>query len=320
MAAKQEAVTPGSVAERSSLWSRAIMLWHLLSLDAPTVAVVWTWAVAAGHHLRLPLHALVAMGVAVWMLYAADRLLDGRGLGYATGLGKASRDAGSSNDGDGEFELRHRFHHQHRRWFRLGIVLASLILAGLLRWMPTSAMRLYLELSAMLAGYFVAIHVVPVGAGLGHRLPKEIAVGVFFAAAVFIPTVARLPAERLRLLPEALLLAAVCSLNCLYIYRWEHPKLQPGAALPVHPATRLALAVLPSLTLVVILAGCGLEACGLMALAHVDCMIPFSCATAAGLLLALDQWGRGLGRTTLRAAADLCLLTPLLCLPWLLGR
>ena len=61
--------------------------WHLLSLDAPTVATVWTLYIASAAHLHLPLRLPVAMFSSVWLLYAVDRLLDSRIL--ATPQGRA---------------------------------------------------------------------------------------------------------------------------------------------------------------------------------------------------------------------------------------
>ena len=76
-----------------------LVLWHLLSLDAPTVAALWTWFIAEACHVHIPLLSTLAMAVAVWTLYAADRLLDEaiipfaeirqRVPGYAVSLVKA---------------------------------------------------------------------------------------------------------------------------------------------------------------------------------------------------------------------------------------
>jgi len=77
-----------------------LVLWHLLSLDAPTIAVLWTWFVARMTRTAVPWTTEAAMGVTVWLLYAADRLLDTRALDP---LGDTS-----------EFEARHFFHHRHR--------------------------------------------------------------------------------------------------------------------------------------------------------------------------------------------------------------
>ena len=66
--------------------------------------------------------------------------------------------------------------------------------------------------------------------GSAHRLPKEIAVGLFFSAATFIPSVGREPGLRAEFLPAAILFAVLCSLNCLFIYAWEHDILRDNTA------------------------------------------------------------------------------------------
>lgn len=275
---------------------RGIAFWHLLSLDAPSVAVLWTWFLARINYIPLPPTAILAMGIAVWMLYAADRLLDTRSLP-------------SNPPFEGihaELELRHHFHRHHQKFFRWAILLSSISLAVLLPGLAPQSIRLYLALGTLLMGYFAIIH-----AGFGvhraaHRLPKELAVGAFFSAATFIPTVSRNPALRAALFPGAILFAALCSLNCLFIYAWEHPSTSPQA----HFATRIALRFLPTLTISVM--GIGLL---LSVTDHsLPRPIPLSCAIAALLLLLLHKNSHRFAPTTLRAAADICLLTPFLLL------
>jgi hypothetical protein len=55
-----------------------LRLWHLMSLDAPTVAVIWSlsFAWAAGVHLPRWIPVLLALGT--WAVYVGDRLLDTR--------------------------------------------------------------------------------------------------------------------------------------------------------------------------------------------------------------------------------------------------
>lgn len=257
-----------------------LALWHLLSLDAPTVATIWTVFIAHTVSLHLPWTAAASMFLAVWMLYAADRLLDAR---------ISPRD---------ELEPRHHFHHKHRVKFLAGIVLACLALAWLLPTLSLAALRIYALLSILLVTYFFFIHV---GASGAIRLPKELAVGLFFPAAVFIPTVARLPALRLMLLPEALLFASVCTLNCLYVYSWEHKAPYAKA----HWTTRFAVKRLPLLT-----AAAALASLLLLWLRH----SPVSAATcvSALLLLSFHLNRKHFSPTHLRAVADLSLLTPLL--------
>lgn len=270
--------------------STALHLWHLLSLDAPTVATLWTGFIAASIHLRLGWVPLLSMASAVWLLYVADRLLDARQL------------ASDPLQRHG-LEPRHLFHHRHRTAFLTGVVLVSITLATLLPRIPSEAMRLYLILGGLLIGYFILIH----ATARANRLPKEIAVGIFFSAATFIPTVARRPDLRLDLLPPAILLAALCSLNCLFIYSWEHPTPDHHAEAP-HRITRLALAHLPHLTATLILTAAAIAEFD----HHAPAPLAMACALSALGLVGLHHYRSTLSRTTLRAAADLALLTPLL--------
>jgi hypothetical protein len=278
-----------------------LALWHLLSLDAPTVAALWVWFIARSAHICLPFAAPTAMALAVWMLYAADRLLDTRHLDHP-------------REGTlGEYEARHLFHHRHRRLFLLGIASATMALAALLHTLDPAAIHLYLIEAALLFAWFVVLH----ATRSAHRLPKEIAVGIFFSAAVFIPAIAREPSLRPSLAPAAILFAAVCSLNCLLIYAWEHDETAaewPRTQLqPPHLTTRLAIAHLPSIAAAIAVGGL------VLALLEVSQTrtISSACAISAVLLLVLDRSRRHISRATLRAAADLALLTPLLLLPLL---
>lgn len=273
-----------------------LILWHLLSLDAPTVATLWTWFVARTIPLRLPVAALLAMFFAVWMLYAADRLLDA-----ATSI-------------PAELEARHRFHHRYSKTFITGVLIASIALAILLPRLETRAIHLYLILGGLLTGYFILIHAIPLAASkmTSPRLPKEIAVGIFFSAATFIPTVARRPDLRLTLLGPALLFAALCSLNCLFIYAWEHPNPHPGQ--PAHASTRLALDHLSGITASIVVAAAILL---YLTRHNQQWPIPLACALSTVLLSLLHHQRRSIAPIALRAAADLALLTPFLILPFL---
>ena len=265
------------------------LLWHLLSLDAPTVAALWTWFIARTAHLTLPSSSIAAMFLAVWILYAADRLLDARLL-----------ESSSTPQTLSALEARHLFHFRHRRLFRLGILLASIALVPLLLTIPVEAIHLYLIAGSLLFAWFILIHISP--GKNPRRLPKELAVGVFFAAATFIPTVARVPILRPQLLAPALLFATLCSLNCLFIYAWEHP---PHNHQNCHPTTRFALARLPAITILFLAAICATAIFDRPAL-----RLTLAMALSTLLLSGLDRF-RPLPRTGLRVAADLALLTPI---------
>jgi hypothetical protein len=289
-----------------------LALWHLLSLDAPTVAALWTWFIAAANHIRLPLSSTLSMALAVWMLYAADRLMDTRlmdaRLMDARLMDARLLDANPTHREDLEtLEARHLFHHRHRTAFLSGIVLASIALATLLPRIDAAAIHLYLILGGLVAGYFILIH----ATRSAHRLPKEIAVGLCFAAATFIPTVARRPELRLPLLPSALLFATLCSLNCLFIYAWEHEDAHANRL--THAITRIALRNLSALTVLLTLSSIALALFD----HHTASSIPFATAISATLLLLLHHNRHSIAPVTLRATADLVLTTPLLFLPFL---
>jgi hypothetical protein len=285
-----------------------LALWHLLSLDASTVAALWTLFIARCSGIGLQWTAPAAMFVAVWIIYAADRLLDARLLDTRQQL---------------DLEARHRFHHQHRNRFLAVITLGALSLVYLLRRIDTGALHLFALLATLLAAWMLLIHARPLPPGDTRRLPKELAVGIFFPAAVFIPTVARAPWLQLALLPDAALFACVCMLNCLYLYAWEHPapRLQDPHS-SAHSTTRWATAHLTRLTaLVLVISSTSAAFCLLhhspLTMGHATGFPALACALSTALLLLLNTRRDRISAIHLRASADLVLLTPLLLLPFL---
>ena len=332
----------GSPRADAPTWSRLsaryspLALWHLLSLDAPTVAALWTIFIAQTAGLTLHWTEPAAMFVAVWMIYAADRLLDARLLGTRVprppvpdsalwvdanlpfGLRLPEQEVPAQHG----LEVRHRFHHRYRGQFLSFLGVASLALVLLLREIGSRTLHLYALLAALLAVWLLVIHAQPATARSLRHLPKELAVGLFFPAAVCIPTVALAPQLRPELLPVAALFAWLCTLNCLFLYAWEHPFPQPNA----HWTTRWAIHHLSLLALLLGAVG------GLLALStawRAEQAFAFfrqsallrqpalACALSAALLLLLHRFRHRLTAVHLRASADLALLTPLLLLPFL---
>jgi hypothetical protein len=236
------------------------------------------------------------MALSVWILYAVDRLMDSRLLSVDP----------SHHEG---LEARHYFHHRHRPAFLAGILSAAIALAALIPHLEPAAIPLYLVLGALVSGYFILIHATRSAAArqkVAHRLPKEIAVGLCFAAATFIPTVARRPDLRISLLPSALFFATLCSLNCLYIHAWEHERHRTNPS--AHAITRIALRNLPQVTTLLALSAAALTLLDQHSPWPIPCAIGYSVA----LLLLLHNCRLAIAPVTLRAAADLALTTPLL--------
>ena len=268
-------------------------LWHLCSLDAPSVAALWVWFIAYAYGVPLPWTSSAGMFVAVWMLYAADRLLDGRA--------HASRHS---------LEERHHFHGRHRNRFVLGLSGCSCLMAGLMLKLSRVELRLYTTLGFLLVAYFFLIHVWSSKKSRSkdehRRIPKELAVGLFFPAAVFIPTVSRTPELRYVLLPSAILFALACTLNCLYVYTWEHPSDRSEA----HWTTQYAVGNL-RLVSICALVLCVIAASSTRWMGGVS-LVATACGLSVLALLAVDLLRHRLTALTVRASADLALLSPLL--------
>ena len=275
--------------------------WHLLSLDAPTVAVLWAWLFARAMHLRLPSVALLLLGLATWLLYVADRILHG--------VRKERREL---------LRDRHLFPARHRRAF----LPAALVLAVLSVWMALTRMYpkalhedLFLSIFVLL--YLWLVHAASrVSARRRTRwLPKELVVGIIFASATAVPAWSRLSdrsgMEKIQLFEAVVLFAALCWINCVAIEKWETEPLSPlhrPAPLGAHTSTRWAADhlqhILVFIALLSIIAAYLAPASGLRA-------VYLASLLSSGLILALDARRSRIAPLHLRIAVDAALLTPL---------
>jgi len=97
--------------EHESAQATPWWLWpHVLSLEAPLVAVLWQRALAHAHGIRLTPLLDAGLALACWVIYVLDRTLD----------------TFASNSA-GELDLRHAFYHRHRRVLLLGVLPPALM-------------------------------------------------------------------------------------------------------------------------------------------------------------------------------------------------
>ena len=274
---------------------RGLHLWHLTSLDAPTVAVVWSSAFAWAAGVRVPAWSRLLLALVAWAVYIGDRLLDAR--------------AGLKTPGQYGLRERHRFHWRHR-W---GLTACGAVAAATSAWMvatllPAAARVTDSAVGVATLAYFSGVHarqrIRP-----AHRLPaslfsKEFLVGVLFTAGCLLPAWTRLRMVQHGSaligaigLPAAYF-AALAWLNCTGIAQWESASdgqerrvRRFGYALGA-AGLAAALVVVPIAPRTAILLGMG--------------------AVSAALLGVLDSARERISAVTLRAAADLVLLTPLL--------
>lgn len=288
--------SPRSLAAPARIFDapRSLRLWHLASLDAPTVAAVWTLAFAWAAGVRLPHWVPLLLALTAWAVYIADRLLDARAHLRAAPL---------------RLRERHFFHWRFRKVFvPLGAAAACAAAWLVFTRMSSGIRERDTVLCAAVFVYFTGVHARRIRRWFPRLLVrKELLVGVLFTAACALPAWYRgrfagagRPLGPL-LLP-VLLFALLAWLNCHLIEHWEtHAERRRGP----HPAVALALA---GAALAVYLAAARQPAAGALAA---------SGAVSALLLALLDRLRQRLTPVALRTGADLVLLTPLflLCLP-----
>ena len=268
---------------------RALPLWALptaLSLDAPLVAVLWQGLFATSFGVSLVWYHPVILGLSVWLVYVADRLLDAGKLDLSQ-----------------PHTFRHVLHAKHRRVFAAAWMLAFGTVGVLaLRLLNPREILLGTGVAAAVLAYAAGIHLT------NKKRPvftKELQVGLVFGAGVTLSVWAQAPS--LQLLFSSLLFAALCSLNCLLIAVWE----QRVDRAQHQPSLALTLPHLPSLLPpILILFSSGTLALTLL-LPH---PLTLSLSLAAVLLWLLNCYQHAFSRESLRVLADVALLTPLLSL------
>lgn len=268
-----------------------LRLWHLASLDAPTVAVAWSLGFAWAAGIRLPAWVPTLLALGTWAVYIGDRLLDARAALRSNNLHSLRE--------------RHFFHWRHRRILApLALLAACAATAIIFDLMPVSVREHNSVLAVAALAYFSGVHSSRRAAT--WRSPfftKEFLVAVLFTAGCALPTLSRLrlasesDSSMWPLLAAVSFFAAVGWLNCRAIERWECA----GTSRISIFATLLGIA-------------------GLLLAVISDSMQPrvaalFVAGAVSALLLALlDRQRARLTPLALRAAADLALLTPFVLL------
>jgi hypothetical protein len=292
-----------------------LRFWHLLSLDAPSVAALWAWGLARALHVAVSVDSLLLLSLGTWLLYVADRVLDGFG--------------------ETRLRERHLFYIRHRAAAVAGAVpvCALLVWLGFMRMLP-AARRADIVIFGVAAAYFLVVHLVVhlKGAKTGRWFPKELIVAVVFAAATGVPAWARLAGrgEIAGLGVLATLFAALCWINCIAIEKWEQAS-DNVVRMPVQGAVQGAVQGPPGHSsqgqiadfttrwgqrhlrrvcagvAVAAIAAAVISLCvGQMGVA----VLAFAGALSAALFIALDR--TPLPASQLRIAADAALLTPVL--------
>jgi hypothetical protein len=275
----------------SILEARWLRLWHLASLDAPTVAVIWSLAFAQAASIRLPSWVPTLLALGTWAVYVGDRLLDA---------------LAAIRSGDlSQLRERHYFH-WHRRRALIPLAVSAAVIAAIIIFavMPPQLRERDSALAVAALAYFSTVHL-PHGQTIRRFRPvsKELLVGVLFTAGCALPTLSRLSAHATfdaqfwLLLVAIAVFALLAWLNCYAIEQWESrasSRIFVSACIVGLVSLLFALVayhVAPNVSALLI-AG----------------------STSAFLFALFDSFRDGLSPLSLRIAADLFLLTPMFLL------
>ena len=178
-----------------------VWLWfNLLSLDAPLIALVWQDFLARCYPTALQATGRGVLGLTVWAIYLADRLLDVRQLGGAPQ------------------SIRHKFYQQHRPFAQtllFVVVCVDLLVAR--RWLRPAVFDNGLLVTAGVVAYLGAFPLTRWGAMVWK---KPLAAFLFTAGTFLIAwTGAGQPARQLGW--PAAAFCALCLGNLLMIGRWS---------------------------------------------------------------------------------------------------
>ncbi len=177
--------------------------WNILSIDAPMVAVAWAAVFARGSGGSLRAVDAVVLFLGVWVIYVSDRLLDSW----------TAADRSSLRE-------RHVFCGRH------GVALISLLAAasGGIFWLTTECLPAVERNAGVGLGLLLVLYLAGIHAfrdRFSWTLPKEIFVGMVFAAGVTLPIWSRGGALRWQECVLWAFFALLCCLNCLAIEDWE---------------------------------------------------------------------------------------------------
>lgn len=260
----------------------AIWLWpNLVGLDAPLVALTWQAFLASCFAVPLRPEGRAVLGLTVWAIYLADRLLDVR---------SAPREQETE---------RHRFHRLHRTafWCLLALILCA-DMAAVLLWLRPAVFRSGLYPLAAVLLYLGVIH------QQRFRVAKELAVALLFTAGTFLIGWT-FSEHRLSLLLPAAAFLLLCLGNLVAIEMWEWRELRNAAGKRPHSITLLLDRMFPWWM-------GALVAAALVGGSAWYVAVALSAAAITALYAVGSRWSLNLRRVLVDAA----LLTPLL---WLLS-
>jgi hypothetical protein len=252
--------------------------------------VLWLHLFAASVHAELAPSITLVLGLTVWLIYVADRLLDA----FA-----ADRTSYQS--------ARHRFHRTHRNVL-LPLLIAALALTlwGCFQ-LDAPTLQFGMLMILIVAGYFGAVH----GIGSKWRFPKEAVVALVFGIGTFFPAWIHSPRSSSAMAIPLAFFIVICWLNVVLIEHVEWIGINRDRLEIPHASTLAAGAHLPSIGIGTALAAAAIS---VMFPRQVEPPVMLAVLLSAIALAALGSCWQRLSLNAVRVLADTALLTPALIL------
>lgn len=171
-----------NLSEQWWLWPSA------LSLEPPAVALAWQDLLARSHDLALRPEGRLALGLTVWAVYLADRLID-------TQLHSPGRE-----------RLIHQFCRAHRRFVML--LLALIVAADFL--LAIFWLRPQILVDGLWVSFGVSVYLTLFVWRRWQDRAKPLAAAALFTAGVFLVAWTRTPSPADSLTPQAFVFFALC--------------------------------------------------------------------------------------------------------------
>lgn len=191
-------------------WARAVLQFiHCFSLDAVLVIVSWHLLVVLAYQTKAPsIGRMLALGVAVWLVYTLDRWLDGQRI-----------------DGSQPHTMRHRFHAQYSQTIAI-IWIGTVALECVLLWLVATPSEWPWILIGILgvAIYFRMLQLISQGLDQQSTTTpwfwlKELSVGSLLGFGVMIPIASQTPT--VPVLITTVMVAFMFMTNCVLVSKAE---------------------------------------------------------------------------------------------------
>lgn len=179
---------------------------NMLSLDAVAIAIGWYVLLAKISRVPQVTPVAIVLGLAVWVVYLADHLLDTKE--------EPRRDSSVSDPARKQFVRVHK-----RRVIFAMIALTSLAGFVALRFLRPTIVHLGMWIGALAAIYLSVVGTLPIETR--RRWPREAVVALFFALGVCLPVWLQLRTDRIELTITGALLFVLCWQNCCAVETWE---------------------------------------------------------------------------------------------------